>query len=75
MLMILWSNHICLGLLGVVKNNYHRLHVKCMDEYEPCERCGESRILDGAHRICFDCFIELDLEFHEKELLKELEEE
>jgi ribosomal protein L32 len=46
-----------------------------MDEYLPCERCGDIRILDGAHRICFDCFIELDLEFHEKELLKELEEE
>lgn len=46
-----------------------------MDEYKPCERCGDIRILDGAHRICFDCFIELDLEFHEKELIKELEEE
>ena len=45
-----------------------------MDEYLPCERCGDIRIFDGAHRICFDCFIELDLEFHEKELLKELEE-
>ena len=52
----------------------HRLPGNGMDEYKPCERCGDIRILDGAHRICFDCFIELDLEFHEKELLKELEE-
>ncbi len=43
-----------------------------MDEYLPCEKCGDVRILDGAHRICFDCFIELDLEFHEKELMKEI---
>ncbi len=50
----------------------HLVHAMCMDEYEPCERCGESRILDGAHRICFDCFIELDLEFHEKELMEEI---
>ncbi len=52
----------------------HLLPRNGMDEYLPCEKCGDIRILDGAHRICFDCFIELDLEFHEKELLKELEE-
>ena len=37
-----------------------------------CERCRSVEILDGLHKICYECFVELDLEFHESELIKEL---
>jgi len=29
---------------------------------KPCHRCGVVDIVDDGHRICYSCFVELDLE-------------
>jgi hypothetical protein len=43
-----------------------------------CERCKVVTMIDSFHRVCFDCFSELDLKSVEEELflqfLKEEEE-
>jgi hypothetical protein len=43
-----------------------------------CERCKIVTIIDSFHRVCWDCFCELDLKEYEEELflqfLKEEEE-
>jgi len=33
----------------------------------PCTRCKEIDIIDDHHRICYDCFVELDLAEAEEE--------
>ena len=41
-----------------------------------CERCKTVTIIDSFHRICYDCFSELDLKsVEEEEFLRFLEEE
>lgn len=40
-----------------------------------CKECGIVTILDSEARICFDCWSALDLEQHELESSKKLEEE
>ncbi len=41
-----------------------------------CERCKVVTIIDCFHKICFDCFCELDLKaYEEEEFLRFLEEE
>jgi len=41
-----------------------------------CERCKTVTIIDSFHRICFDCFCELDLAAaEEEEFLRFLKEE
>ncbi len=41
-----------------------------------CERCKTVTMIDSFHRVCFDCFSELDLKAVEEELfLQCLEEE
>ncbi len=41
-----------------------------------CERCKTVTMIDSFHKICFDCFSELDLKSVEEELfLQCLEEE
>ncbi len=41
-----------------------------------CERCKTVTMIDSFHRVCFDCFSELDLAAAEEELfLQFLEEE
>jgi len=34
---------------------------------KPCERCKTVTICDSDHRICYDCFVELDLAEAEEE--------
>ena len=34
---------------------------------KPCERCKTVTICDSEHRICYDCFVELDLKEAEEE--------
>ena len=34
---------------------------------KPCQRCGLVTMTDDEHRICYDCFVELDLMFYEEE--------
>ena len=41
-----------------------------------CERCKVVTMIDSFHRICFDCFCELDLKaVEEEEFLRFLEED
>jgi hypothetical protein len=41
-----------------------------------CERCKTVTMIDSFHKICFDCFSELDLKQLEEEMfLQFLEEE
>ena len=40
-----------------------------------CTRCGSIEILDDFHKICYECFVELDLEEHDIELKKSLKGE
>ena len=41
-----------------------------------CERCKVVTIIDCFHKICFDCFCELDLKaYEEEEFLRFLAEE
>ena len=34
---------------------------------KPCERCGIVTMTDDEHRICYDCFVELDIMDREEE--------
>jgi uncharacterized Zn finger protein (UPF0148 family) len=34
---------------------------------KPCNRCGTVDIVDDGHLICYDCFVELDLQESEEE--------
>ena len=34
---------------------------------KPCERCGIVTMTDDEHRICYDCFVELDVMDREEE--------
>jgi len=34
---------------------------------KPCERCKIVTMCDSEHRICYDCFVELDLKEAEEE--------
>ena len=36
-----------------------------------CKRCKSVEIIDEFHNVCYECFVELDLEQHEIELKKE----
>ena len=48
--------------------------VKIMEKQ--CERCKIVTIIDSFHRVCWDCFCELDLKEYEEELfLQFLKEE
>jgi hypothetical protein len=40
-----------------------------------CVRCKSVEIIDDFHNVCYECFVELDLEEHEKELKADLGEE
>ncbi len=41
-----------------------------------CERCKTVTMIDSFHKICFDCFCELDLKaYEEEEFLRFLDEE
>ena len=41
-----------------------------------CERCKVVTMIDSFHRICFDCFCELDLKaVEEEEFLRFLKED
>ena len=41
-----------------------------------CERCKTVTMIDSFHRICFDCFCELDMKaVEEEEFLRFLKEE
>ncbi len=41
-----------------------------------CERCQTVTMIDSFHKICFDCFSELDLKSaEEEEFLRFLKEE
>lgn len=37
-----------------------------------CKRCKSVEIIDDFHDICYECFVELDLEEHERELMEGL---
>ncbi len=44
--------------------------------YRQCERCKTVTMIDSFHRVCFDCFCELDLKaYEEEEFLRFLKEE
>ena len=41
-----------------------------------CERCKTVTMIDSFHRLCFDCFCELDMKaVEEEEFLRFLEDE
>ena len=37
----------------------------------PCENCGITAMIDDSHRICYDCFVELDLQAVNSDLKKD----
>jgi hypothetical protein len=38
---------------------------------KPCENCGITTMIDDDHRICYDCFVELDLHTVNSDLKKD----
>ena len=34
---------------------------------KPCEECGVVAMIDSEHRICYDCFVEMDVAAAEEE--------
>lgn len=37
---------------------------------KPCENCNIVAMIDDTHRICYDCFVELDLQAVNSDLKK-----
>ena len=40
-----------------------------------CKRCKSVELIDDIHNVCYECFVELDLEQHDLELKTSLKEE